>query len=138
MTTRRYTEDDIRRFCHSDAFLVLSVDASDRFGKSDGVGLAIVKRSDPQVWEIDTFLMSCRILGRGVEDAFLADLARRAKEGGVAEIRGEVVFTRKNLPARDFYAKCGFRKTSESEEGTCWIFNPQETEIEMPTWIETK
>jgi predicted enzyme involved in methoxymalonyl-ACP biosynthesis len=102
------------------------------------VGLAIVKRSDPLIWEIDTLLMSCRVLGRGVEDAFLADLARRAKEDGVTILRGEVIFTRKNLPARDFYAKCGFRKASESEEGTCWTLNPQETEMRPPAWVELR
>ena len=72
MTSRRYGEEAILDFVESDKFHVISVQYSDKFGDNGLTGLAVVEIEDCDRWRIDTFLLSCRIIGRGAEEALLA------------------------------------------------------------------
>jgi FkbH-like protein len=79
-TTRRYTEGDLRATVADPSCGLYTVSLEDRFGKLGVVGAAIVERGN-DAWHLDAFLMSCRALGRGVEDAFLATLVAEATQG---------------------------------------------------------
>lgn len=107
LTTRRYTESDIRGFGASADHDVLAVRVRDRLGDSGIVGLAILRHDDHQT-DIDTFLMSCRVLGRGVEDSLLVACLLASRRRGGREVVGEFIPTAKNARVADFYPSRGF------------------------------
>jgi len=107
LTTRRYTESDIRGFGASADHDVLAIRVRDRLGDSGIVGLAILRHDDQQT-DIDTFLMSCRVLGRGVEDSLLAACLLASRRRGGREIVGEFIPTAKNARVAEFYPARGF------------------------------
>jgi FkbH-like protein len=107
LTTIRRDEAEVRRLMAAPGCRVYGLSAQDRFGDYGLTGAAIV-RDHGAACEIDTFLMSCRILGREVETAFLAALARAARERQRREIVARYVATAKNTPAADFLPRHGF------------------------------
>ncbi len=105
LTTRRYGEADIAALAtHGD---VLAVHLADRFGSAGLVGQCIL-RYDGGDAVIDTLLLSCRVLGRGVEDALIAHVARLARVRGASRLIGEYVATAKNAQVAEFFPKRGF------------------------------
>jgi FkbH-like protein len=108
MTTRRYSDEDISRFAADPATEVLTLSLEDRFGDAGLVGVAIL-RYEGATARLDTFLLSCRVLGRGVEDAFLGECLARAQRRHAAVAVGEFVATKKNQMAAGFYSARGFR-----------------------------
>jgi FkbH-like protein len=91
---------------------VLALRASDRFGGYGLVGVAILREGEQtQVWEIDTLLMSCRVLGRGVEDAFIYGIGRVAVQHGARMLAAPYVEGPRNRQILDFLARSGFRET---------------------------
>lgn len=124
-TTRRYPEDDIIRMANSDKFIVLSLKVDDKFGDSGLTGVAIVEKA-PEKWRIDTFLLSCRVLGRKVEDTLLAYIVDQARNEGAKAIVGEFIPTKKNAPAKGFYRDHGFKQLSGLEGTEVWEMNLRE------------
>jgi FkbH-like protein len=114
MTTRRYTEAQIQRYAVDPAFRVFSASVRDRFGSHGIVGVIIIGVSRP-IARIDTFLMSCRVIGRGIESLMLSYAADQAREAGCSTLLGEFIPTAKNAPAAGFYAASGLRKMGETE-----------------------
>jgi FkbH-like protein len=108
LTTRRHNLDDIRRFMQSPDAAVAWLRLRDRYGDLGLVCVGIVERLDARTWVIDTLLMSCRVMGRHVEDAFLSYLAELARQGGAGMLRGILRPTAKNAPVRQFYSDHGF------------------------------
>lgn len=107
LTTQRYSELDIRRFQESPEADVISLRLVDRFGDSGIVGVAILAYRDGTA-AIDSFLLSCRVLGRKVEDALLSQCAELARSRGCRCLIGEYRATAKNSQTRDFYTAHGF------------------------------
>lgn len=135
LTTRRHSEADVRAFATAADHAVYGVRVRDRFGDHGLVGAAIVGRGG-DVWEIDTLLMSCRVLGRGVETAFLSALVAAAREGGAHTVRGLFIPTAKNLPARDFYSDNGLRLVGERDDGTQeWELDVRAQVVASPAWL---
>src|SRR5262249_49106322 len=112
LTTRRHNIDDLRRFMLSPQAAGAWLRLSDRYGDLGLVCVGIVDRVDERTWEIDTLLMSCRVMGRQVEDAFLSYLGELARQGGAQVLRGIFRPTAKNAPVKDFYAGHGFKEQS--------------------------
>lgn len=112
LTTRRYSEADIKNYANSDISDVLYIKLNDRFGDSGIVGVCILKYENSKA-VFDTFLVSCRVLGRGVEDAFLIQALKLAKKRNCIKAVGEYFATRKNNQAKGFYKKHGFEKVDE-------------------------
>jgi FkbH-like protein len=81
----------------------------DKFGDNGTVGLAIVE-IQPKRWRVDTFLMSCRVIGRQVEDALVDRICRDAAEAGCVSISAEYIPTAKNNLVADFWDKMGFAR----------------------------
>src|ERR1035437_7381552 len=135
LTTRRYTEQQIAEMAASPAWRVWSLRVKDRYADNGLVALAIA-RLDGQVCEIDSFLMSCRVIGRTVETALLAHVAADAREQGAKVLQGWLLDTKKNAPAREFYRDHGFEVAEQTEEGVLWKLDLQEKEIRTPEWIK--
>lgn len=94
-------EDEIRRYIADPKYAVFHAEARDRFGSHGVIAFALVNKGEQQ-WIIESLLLSCRILGRGIEEAFLESIRSIALRQGAERL--EVVFkpTDKNQPARDF------------------------------------
>lgn len=102
LTTRRYTDSDIKGFLES-GWKIWCISVMDRFGDSGITGTIFV--SDDA---IDTLLLSCRILGKGIETAFLKCVLGVLKEQGIKKVRADYLPTPKNAQVSDFYDRCGF------------------------------
>ena len=134
MTTRRYTEAQVQAMALAPTeWGVYSVNVADRFGDSGLTGVAIV-RKETESWEIDSFLLSCRVLGRGVEDALLTYLVNRARNAAAAELRGVFLPTSKNAPAAGFYERQGFQVGAGEGQWTLSLAAP-EARKSYPVWL---
>ena len=135
LTTRRYTEQQIADLAARPNWQVWSLRVKDRYADNGLVGVAVA-RVDGEIAEIDSFLMSCRVIGRTLETALLAHLAVDARERGVKVLQGWFLPTKKNAPAGEFYAGHGFEVAERTEEGVLWRLDLREKEIQTPEWIK--
>ena len=126
MTTRRYLEEDIKKFSENNNFLVASIRVEDKFGDNGITGAAIVEKEGDK-WKIDTFLLSCRVIGRRVEETLLAYILKEAKKENVKLLVGEFFPTKKNAPAKDFYKGSGFKLVNETNEKEIWEYDVANT-----------
>ncbi|THA71770.1 HAD-IIIC family phosphatase [Streptomyces sp. A0958] len=95
---------------------VLVARCADRFGDNGLVGAALITESGGR-WHLDNLWLSCRVLGRGVEHAFLAVLLSRARRLGLNAVGARYVPTARNHRARDLYPSCGFAARELPEPG---------------------
>jgi FkbH-like protein len=117
LTTRRYTEADVEAAeCDPQCF-TLQVRLTDRFGDNGMICVVICRPRDAATWEIDTWLMSCRVLGRGVESAVLGELLRSAQDRGIGALIGVYRPTERNGLVREHYAKLGFLPIGARDDG---------------------
>ena len=100
-TTRRRSEPEVQALLATGRHEVWTIRVRDRFGDYGLVGLVITERQDERL-DLDTFLLSCRVLGRGVEHRIVAAVGQRAQALGIPAVRMRVDFTKKNTPARQF------------------------------------
>ena len=107
LTTRRYTESDIREIKDAPNYRVWIGELEDKFGSYGKVILAIVKIEGEKA-VIDTFLMSCRVMGRNVETDFLAYIEKELVKDGLREIIGEYIPTLKNSIVSTFWEDTGY------------------------------
>lgn len=109
LSTKRYTERDIRIFVTNDDSEVFAFSVSDKFGDSGVTGLCIVNFDyKTQEADIDTLLMSCRIIGRNVEYVFMDYLIDFMKGEDIKTISARYIKTPKNEQVREFYDQCSF------------------------------
>jgi len=134
LTTKRYSEPQIAAMARDPEWRVWSLRVTDRYADNGLVGVAIA-RVEGGIFEIDSFLMSCRVIGRTVETALLAHVVTEARTQGFATLQGWYLPTRKNAPAADFYARHGFEPVGETAEGTLWRLDLAAKEIHVPEWI---
>ncbi|MGD0777779.1 MAG: HAD-IIIC family phosphatase [Candidatus Solibacter sp.] len=134
LTTRRYTEQQIAVMAATPNWRVWSLRVRDRYADNGLVGVAIA-RIDGEVCEIDSFLMSCRVIGRTLETALLAHLAADARERGAKVLQGWLLPTKKNAPAREFYREHGFEPADQTAEDVLWKFDLTRHTIQPPEWI---
>ena len=120
LTTKRYSENDLRRF-EKKGDLIYGLKVRDRFGDLGISGIAIVQIDDKNA-EIDSFLMSCRALGRKIENEFLKAIMNMLYKKGVRLVRAEYLPTKKNMLVKDFYTRFGFTKDSELDGNCNYIY----------------
>ena len=109
LTGKRYTEQNIKEMYQSSNFRIFTLDYNDKFGSLGLVGVAIVEIDRVcNLPAIDTFLMSCRALGRSVEYVFLDTICRKIYDMGYSSIKGIHIPTKKNKQTEDFYIRNGF------------------------------
>jgi FkbH-like protein len=136
LTTRRYNEQQMQQFIHDGDWLVAHFSLADVFGDSGIVGLAILHTITSQQAELDTFLISCRVLGREAESAFLHALLRRLADQGVNEVVAYYSPTPKNAPAKNFLPLQGFEKCAEGRYRRDLCKDPPQPESAFPVTVE--
>ena len=111
LTTKRYTDADIRQFLQA-GWQIWCLSVADKFGDNGITGCIMVHDA-----EIDSLLLSCRILGKGIEHAFLKTVLSQLRSEGVGEVKAAYGPTIKNKQVADFYDKNGFTVDSEEADG---------------------
>lgn len=132
-TTRRYDESDIRRMQQDPDWRVYGLAASDRFGDLGLIGAALVETKNAS-WEIDTLLLSCRALGRGIEQALLGILNAQAHAAG-ARLCGDFITTEKNAPARQFLDRTSIT-LEPTEDASTFRFEVGAGDVAVPAWVQ--
>lgn len=130
LTTRRYTESEVRDAEYDPQCYTLQVRLADSFGDNGMISVVICRATDPATWEVDTWLMSCRVLGRKVEQAILGELLAAARNRGIARIVGIYHPTPRNQLVEEHYAKLGFARQEDRSDGTTiWSLDVAGAEI---------
>jgi len=132
-TTLRFNEAKLAARINDGNWWLTTIDVKDRFG-SHGITGLLMSRLHQEHVEIETFLMSCRVIGRTVETAALARLAQRARAHGLKRVAGRIVPTSKNMPVRDLYEKHGFRRDPGDE--TLWWLDLDDAVPRDPEWLQ--
>jgi FkbH-like protein len=117
LTTRRFTEAEVVAMERDDALFTLQVRLEDRFGDLGMIAVVICRPAGAEgdhAWDIDTWLMSCRVLGRQVEEAMLARIVAAARARNVKRLIGTYIATAKNGMVSDHYLRLGFAPLDQS------------------------
>ena len=105
------------------------------FGDNGIIGVVMANDKGAGEWELDNFLLSCRVIGRTVETAILATIIENARAAGARKIGGWFIPTKKNAPARDFYSQHRFTKVLEDGGKQRWEMDLTRTTVEAPPWV---
>ncbi len=119
LTTRRYTRADIEQMANDQHYITLYGRLRDKFGDNGLISVVIGEKIDDSL-HIRLWLMSCRVLKRGMEQMMLDALAARAAADGCKELIGYYYKTAKNKMVSDLYAVFGFEKIMQSGDDTVW------------------
>jgi FkbH-like protein len=121
LTTRRYTDPEVIDAENDPSVFTLQVRLADIFGDNGMISVVICRSAGPGIWDIDTWLMSCRVLGRKVEHMVLREVLGHARAADIEKLTGAYRPTDRNKLVVEHYAKLGFTKISEEESGlTRW------------------
>lgn len=131
LRTIRYTEEDLKQMSETNEYEIYYASVVDRFG-DNGISLCCIlkKQNDDSIF-IDSLLMSCRVMGRNIERAFMSYLCKKLKEDGKSILIGEYIPTKKNIPVKDFYKEVGFEKIDSG----VYILDLKNKTIECPNYI---
>jgi len=121
LTTRRYTENEVAAMETAPDKFTMQVRLVDRFGDNGMISVVVFDKS-VHAWTNDIWLMSCRVLGRRVEEAVLAHVCMAAKAEGVKSLIGHYIPSAKNGMVANHYGKLGFTLADESNDGgAVWV-----------------
>ncbi|QIY91428.1 HAD-IIIC family phosphatase [Chryseobacterium gallinarum] len=132
LRTIRYTEQDIENLMSSDDHHTISFTLEDKYGDNGLICVIVLEKKNEETLFIDTWLMSCRVLKRGMEDFTLNTIVDIAQKNGYKYIVGEYLPTAKNQMVKDHYKKLGFTE----QEGR-WILNVDDYQ-QKEVFISTK
>jgi FkbH-like protein len=108
LTTIRRSDADVESLRRSPDWRLYSVEVTDRFGEYGLTGLAFVDCADPLRPHLETLILSCRVLGRGVESAFFWEVMQDLRSHGADQLTARFIPTAKNVPIREFLPRHGF------------------------------
>ena len=118
LRTVRYTEADIETVASHDNYATFAFTLEDKFGDNGLICVIILKKENPDTLFIETWLMSCRVLKRGMENFVLNTIVNSAKNNGYHFLKGEYIPSAKNEMVKDHYKNLGF-----IQESNCWMLD---------------
>jgi FkbH-like protein len=136
LTSRRHNISQLRAFMQDSHCVHFFLRLRDRFTDHGLISL-IIALHQGDLLEIDTWLMSCRVIGRTVEATMLAYLCQRAQQLGCTSIRGIYIPTAKNAIAKEVFAKFSFDLLDESEGRLTWVYDLRTKDLVMNEFIKT-
>jgi len=135
LTTRRHSATQLTEMVADPKCGLFYLRVADRFGDYGIVGVAIGQMRGAIAY-LDTLLLSCRVIGRTVETAFLSFLVDWARTQGATEIEGEFIATAKNAPAADFYSRHGFTQIRSNGAVSRWRLSLDNVSWQWPSYIQ--
>jgi FkbH-like protein len=123
LTTKRYSETEIKSLMESKIHTVFSFQVSDKFGNNGLTAVIIIEFNDPENAIIDTFLMSCRIIGRNIEYFICEYVINYLRDKNIFLIHSDYLETIKNSQVSEFFDKCGFKITEEKTNSKKYLFD---------------
>ncbi len=135
-TTRRYDQSALNDMTNNGCDVVV-IGLEDKYSARENIGLLILK-ADPKktsYGQVDNFLMSCRVLGRGIETAVISWALKRAFDRGWRVLAGEIIETERNSPVRNIYADSGFRDGSTNG---MWERESSNDLSGVPPWLDLR
>jgi len=136
--TRRCTREEVDVFLSKPENKLYCMSVEDKFGEYGLVGIAMLapNAADTSVYEFENLLMSCRVLGRGVETTLLSHIASRAAAMNAKKLRGRYLPTPKNAMVADLYERHSFVKSENlPDEGSVWELDLP-SNLEAPAFVE--
>ncbi len=132
MTTRRYGETDLSRI-RQEGGIIIPVGLSDKYSEREIVGVLVLLSSGAQAATlvIDSFLLSCRVLGRSVETGILGWICRYARDKGYRSLEGRFFATERNQPAGTVYREHGFADAGAGR----WLLDMERAAVALPEWF---
>ncbi|GAB0055918.1 hypothetical protein SIID45300_00217 [Candidatus Magnetaquicoccaceae bacterium FCR-1] len=135
LSTRRHDAQTLRGFLADPACGVFAMRVADKFGDNGLVGVAIVRHAGEMV-ELDTLLMSCRVIGRTVERALLTHLFAWSRQRGATRMEADFIPTAKNQPVARFLPEHGFTEMSRNGSSSRWACDLTTVTLSWPDYIE--
>ena len=132
LTSKRYDSIDLEDIVSNDG-MVLWVSVKDCYGDNGIVGVAIIKDVLSKKWVLDSFLLSCRIIGRKIETVFLSEIVNIARDCGAQIIKGQYIYSKNNNLVSSFYKNHNFKLSDK--DINIWEFN-LDNNINRPKYIE--
>lgn len=137
LTTKRYTEGDIKSFVANNDSKVFAFSVCDKFGDSGVTGLCIINiDGNSRIADIDTLLISCRVIGRNIEYAFMDYLINVIRDCGINTVKAKYLQTQKNEQVKDFFDKCSFSLDGSAEMERNYVLNITEYKSKQIHYIE--
>jgi FkbH-like protein len=130
LTTKRYQESEIDLMVNDSSFFIGYVNVKDKFGDNGITGVFIIKKESKKSWIIDTFLLSCRVMGRDIEKGMFVYIVNEAQKQNVDQIKSKFIPTQKNKPIEDFLPSCNFKKDEDY-----WIYKIK-SKLPFPEFLE--
>jgi FkbH-like protein len=135
LTTRRHSRAQVQSMLESPGAIALALRLRDKFGDQGIVAVLLaVPAGDDGTLTVDSFLVSCRALGRGVEDALWAAMAKRAHQRRVRRLEAEYLPTAKNGIVARLYDRLGLQRIEHDSSVTRYVLEPL-ISVEPPSWI---
>ena len=124
LTTIRYSANDIRKFVQNKNILITEISVKDKYGEYGITGLSIVfLNKKDKTASIDTFALSCRVLGRNVENEYLSWILKELKKIGIVKVYSEYVKSQKNDLVKNFYDLNKFKVILSNSTKRNYIMN---------------
>ncbi|EKT85630.2 HAD-IIIC family phosphatase [Leptospira santarosai] len=133
-TTKRYTASQLLGMKENN-FGIYIIAVEDKFSELENLGVIIVDWNLNECAVIDDYLLSCRVLGRGIETSVIQWVLLTAKKKRFKSVRGEIINTERNEPVRNIFKDCAFYQDCNSNH---WIYEIAEEAIILPKWVTIK
>ena len=132
---RRHSRAQVQAILKTPGAIALALRLRDKFG-DQGIVAVLLAVCDPDqaTLKVDSFLVSCRALGRGVEDVLWAATLERARQQKVRRLEAEYVATAKNAIVAELYDRFGLQRTRHDNGSTCYFLQPIGPPV-FPSWI---
>lgn len=138
LTTTRYSETEIMNMQQSKHRLCRCFTLQDCFGDNGLISVVILEKTDKDTLLIDTWVMSCRVLARGVEEFIMRDIVKLAKKLHCSFIRGRYLPTKKNALVKELYGRLFFEKIQEDQGAATWELPLNKEHPAYKSYIEQK
>lgn len=116
LTTKRYTMDEVEKALEDKKTTIFLFEVLDRFGDNGLTATVILKEQDEKCIEIDSFILSCRVMGRNIENYVIDVVEKFARQQGYERIEARYCYTEKSKPVRDLYDKLGYTLVCSERE----------------------
>ena len=134
VATRRHTEADLRAFLKDPQNILLSLSLADRFCDQGVIGLVIAVAEEFEIMRLDSFLLSCRAIGRGAENVLWSALLQHASLNGFKLLIAEYIRTPKNSQVADIFDRFGMKRVYSDQNRTEYHL-PLPCYEKSPAWI---